>query len=515
MGVPTPAPTPTTGPSRGGILIASSLTDLENLSPIESKSGALFFGFWGNVYNGLVQYGWEDPVSEISPDLATRWELSSDGTEWTFHLRDDVKWHDGQPFTAEDAAFTLRIMKEKAGTPVVRGGLSSVAEAQALDAHTLRVALSGIDQSFLSVLALGVFPVVAEHVYDQAGGDLSDGPNIGTGPFLEGTYSRGRSIEFTRNPEYFEEGLPYLDGLQALIIKDEGTTLAAFRTGRIHVLGLTPSTAIDPVKLEALKSDIPGLNENPWEIMQAKIMAMNTTIKPWDDVRVRRAAFLAMDRWAALKALPDTFKPAGPIFPTNWLLPDEEILSLPGYRQGAAKEQDREEARRLLAEAGFPDGFETTSSAIATIDTLVNLNTYVVDQLAQVGIRVKSELLQIPEWLEKRSGETFEIIPVESNVAFPDPNSAQQNVLAVKPFRYSNAEDAEVVRLWEQQQAELDPAKRREIVFELQRRLIEVANLIPIAWNQKFAPTQPEVNGWQPGLGVWARYKVDHAWIEN
>ena len=113
-------------------------------------------------------------------------------------------------------------------------------------------------------------------------------------------------------------------------------------------------------------------------------------------MRVRRAIFLAIDRFEALEVLDDVTRPAGPAFAPGWELPEEELLSMPGYRQGAEKQKDLDEAKRLLTEAGFPDGFDTEAVTVGPVARLVKLQVFVVDQLAKVGIRVKSSPLPLP-----------------------------------------------------------------------------------------------------------------------
>jgi peptide/nickel transport system substrate-binding protein len=252
---------------------------------------------------------------------------------------------------------------------------------------------------------------------------------------------------------------------------------------------------------------------NPHQKMAAKILWPNTNVKPWDDLRVRRAASLAINRWDALKVLEDTTTVAGPVVPPNWALPDEELLALPGYATGADKEKEREEARGLLAEAGFPDGFDTEITTPSNVARLVKLQEFIVNELSTVGIRVKSNPLPFAEWSKHRQDGTFELIAIEANVAYPDPDSAQINVI---PSVFSTLQDARMEELFDQQAAEQDHAARQELVFDLQRRMSEVLNEIPIAWVGDFYPAQPWVHGSGfLGRGSWARHRLDHVWLTS
>jgi peptide/nickel transport system substrate-binding protein len=455
-----------------------------------------------------VQFNFEDPVDKIIPDLAEDWQVSPDLLTYTFQIRDGVKWHDGQPFTAQDAKWAVEMLKEKG--PRVKSELRTVDRVEAPDASTLRIVLTQPRTSLLSVLGLFTAPIVAKHVFEAAGGDLKQGPNIGTGPFIEGTYKKAVSVEMEPNPDYFEEGIPYLDGLDIAIIRDSATRIASFRVGQVDGLFIG-ATSVNKVELEQLKRSVPDLQPNPHEKMAAKIVWPNTSVKPWDDVRVRRAAFLAINRWEALEALEDTSTVAGPVVPPTWALSDEELLALPGYRKGADKELDRQEARQLLADAGYPSGFDTESTTPSNVGRLVKLQTFIIDQLGTVGIRVKSNPLPFAEWSVLRKEGTFELIAIEANTAYPDADAATANVF---PGVFSTLEDARMVELFNQQSVETDPQKRRELVFDLQRRMLEVQNQIPIAWTGDFFPVHPWVKGGGiVPIGVWARHRLDHVWL--
>ena len=510
--IATPTPTPEAmmvKPKRGGVFKGASAGDPPDLDPLAARS-TQWFSIWGNAYNQLLQYNWEDPGDKIIPDLAESWDISSDLKTYTFRLRDDVKWHDGKLFTAEDAKWAVEKLKEVG--PRVRSELKTVESVEAPDAGTLRIILTQPRTSLLKVLGLFTAPIVAKHVYDAAGGDLKQGPNIGTGPFVEGSYTKAVNATMERNPDYFEEGLPYLDSIEIAIIRDGSTRLAAFRVGQLDGLWIG-ATSVNKVELEQLKKSVPDLQPNPHDKMAAKIVWPNTGVKPWDDVRVRQAASLAINRWDALKVLEDTSTVAGPVVPPTWALPDEELLALPGYRKGADKEKDLEEARQLLADAGFPEGFDTESTTPSNVSRLVKLQTFIIDQFGKVGIRVKSNPLPFAEWSVLRAEGTFELIAIEANIAYPDADAASANVF---PGVFSTLEDPKMIELFEQQMVEQDPAKRLELVLELQRRMFEVQNQIPIAWTGDFYPAQSWVKGggYVP-IGVWARHRLDHVWLDK
>lgn len=503
---PSPVAPRSEQPRRGGVLVGVSNGDPADLDPLGATT-TQFFHIWGNVYSHIVQYNGMAPVDQIVPDLAESWEIGPDFKTYTFRIRDGVKWHDGRPFTAQDAKFGVDLLKDKGA--FIKSELEAIQKVEAPDPKTLRIVLSRPRASLLYVLGLMPTPIVGKHVYETAGGNLKNGPNIGTGPFKQGKYTRGVVADLERNPDYFERGLPYLDGVKVVIIRDDNTRLAAFRTRQVHFLGLG-ATSVNRVEVEQLRSSVPGLQPNEHLAMSAKMLQINAKVRPWDDVRVRRAAFLAIDRWIALEVLDDTTRPAGPVVPPNWALPDQELLALPGYRKGADKQKDRDEAKRLLAEAGLPTGFDTESITPSTVARLVKLQVFIKDQLQTVGIRVSSVTPLFAEWNARRDKLQFEVMALQASVAYPDPDSAAKNLL---PGLFSNLEDAKTFDLFGRQSLERDPAKRREQVYEMQRRMIEVVNQVPIAWVSDFLPTQSEVRGFVAPLGPWIAYRWEYVWL--
>ena len=504
----TPVPAPTADARRGGEFIGVQFASPADLDPIAARSVEFFHGV-GQAYSQLVQYNFEQPIDAIIPDLAESWEVE-DGQVYTFTLREGVTWHDGTPLVAEDVVWAIGKLQEVEGQR--RGEFASVESVEAPDDRTVRMTLVKPRVSWLAVLGLYTGPIAPRHVYEATGGDLTQGPVVGTGPFMFQEYELDQHIEMVRYDNFYEPGIPYLDLIRVLIIPDEATRLAAFRTGRVHTLWMG-ATWVNRLQVEDLQRSVPDLSPNEHEAMQAKIILVNSNTPPFDDVRVRRAMFLAVDRWAALQVLPDTVRPAGPVVPPNWAIPDDELFQMPGYRQGDAKEQDREEARALLAEAGYPDGFETSILTIADLQRHVDLSVFIVDQLATVGINVENKLLPVGDWFGPFA-QTFDfaLITVEANVQYPDPDSAAGNIM---PGIWTHLEDQQMFDLFDAQSNETDQDQRREIVKDLQLRMMEVVNMVPIAWFNDFYPTRPEVQDFVAPLGVWSRHRLDRVWLES
>ena len=511
---PTPQPTPTPPPTvtpqptadvkRGGTLVLPSLGDPGRVDPSTARS-ITFLGAWApHVYNNIITFNWQPPMGDFIPDLAERWE--ADGPTFTFHFRDDVTWHDGQAFTAGDAMYSLENQKGR-----IAPQLKDIVSMATPDDRTLTVTLQQPRASFLSALAIIQTPIYAQHVREAAGGDLDNGPSVGTGPFTEGDYNKGVSVEFLRNPNYFKEGLPYLDAVKFIFIRDFNTRLAGFKAGRLDMLGAAATYVVNQSDLDDLRSTVVDLVPWPHDPLAINLVVINTNVSPWDDVRVRRAAFLAMDRSAALKVLPGSTRVAGPLVgPPGWGLSDEELAKVPGHRTGAELEQDRAEGRRLLAEAGYADGFEA-ELLTTNVEYIVTEGEFVRDQLQHVGI--KSDLLVLPaaESTARRTAGDFEVSPDGCNVLFPDPDGSTCVLVGGKNL----LDDEMMQNLYRQQSAETDPNKRQELVLQLQQRMLEVVPGIPLTWRGQYWPVQGEVKGFTPPVGHWSYQRWDHIWLQD
>src|SRR5215468_5875296 len=307
----------------------------------------------GPVYNQVVEFNSVNP-KEITGDLAKSWDVTDQGGTYTFHLHDNVKWWDGKDLTAEDVAFSLQRMiepgKPRPRTGVLRPYIKSV---QVLDRHTVQVTLHYPSAAFLQFLAVEYMKILPKHVLD-AGVDINAWENIvGSGPFKIKAARRGDAVTLERNPTYFKQGRPYVDGLTILAISDAGTAAAAVRAGRIQMTtGLTSLGLDDLLKLEKeLKgkySLYPQTNVTDlWYVFG------NVEKAPWNDLRIIKALRLATDQEELRQGLGAGHWDIGAPFPIgSWYgSTRDELLTQPGYRK--PKDQDIVDAKALLKAAGY------------------------------------------------------------------------------------------------------------------------------------------------------------------
>ena len=318
-----------------------------------------------HLYDGLVTLNPLDGLQTIIPSLATSWEASEDGLTYTFNLRDGVTFHDGGAFTADDVVATFsRIIDPPEGMiNVMSAFYRSVQSVEAVDPLTVRFTLSEPQADLMTNLAAPFSVIYSKSALEANNQDLRAVVAPGTGPYVFDEYQEGERWVFTRNPNYWNPELPYVDQMEQINVpawSDRGT---AVLTNQADFSWNVSRETFD----EGQNRDDVGGKEVP--SVGAYTVVINTAREELADPRVRRAMFLALNR----QALRDAFRTQETIVISRWISPAsmfamsaDAIAELPGYR--ADKDADIEEAKALLAEAGFPDGIsglELLSASVA------------------------------------------------------------------------------------------------------------------------------------------------------
>ncbi len=227
-------------PRRGGIVTWFDYGDPGRLD-VHAESPLVVQQATAGIWSGLLQYDPADPA-KIVGDLAERWEASPDARTYTFHLRQGVKWHDGQPFSSADVKASFdRILDPTFKSPKCGAALKPmVASVEARDASTVQIRLKFPAAHFLPAIASAWCRVAAKHILDKYGDLNRPEAQIGTGPFRFKRYERGNVIEWERNPDYFVKGLPYADGVKQYILVGGPTQLAAAKAGKVMLWDTWP-----------------------------------------------------------------------------------------------------------------------------------------------------------------------------------------------------------------------------------------------------------------------------------
>jgi peptide/nickel transport system substrate-binding protein len=459
--------------TRGGTLgLIASPEPPSMVLAMNSLVAAQYMG--SKVFQGLLSYSSD---MKPRPELAKAWKISPDGLTYTFELQQGVKWHDGKPFTAEDAEFTIGKMLPAVHvrTRVVLNNY--MAAVKATGTHTLEIRLKSPFPPFISMFEAGTMPMMPKHLYD--GTDYATNPNnqkpVGTGPFVFREWKRGAFVKLDRNPDYWKKGLPYLDGIVFYVIPDTASRAVAFEKGEVHMLKGGDLEVSDLKRLQ--KTAGVGYTTKGWELFSPQyLLQLNHRKPPFNNVKVRQAIQHALDRDFIVNTIFDGLnRPAtGPFAATEMFY----TKNVPQYPF------DPEKAKQLIREAGVD--VSRTPVKLMTVTLGGNydrLFEYIKQMLEQVGFRVTMESADAGTWASKVSNWDFDMttnLPYQ----YGDPALGVErlyvtrNITKGSPFGnnqgYSNPKADE---LWAKAGTELDPLKRARYYAELQTILVQdVAN---------------------------------------
>lgn len=306
----------------------------------------------GKIYESLLTYSTD---LKPQPGLAKSWEAAADGLTYTFHLQDNVKWHDGKPFTSEDVVFSLADMlpKTHARARVILNKF--VESVHAPDAKTVVIKLKTPFPAFMLMFEPGFAPMMPKHLY--AGTDYMTNPAnqkpVGTGPFVFKEWKRGEYIKLARNPDYWKPGKPYLDELVFNVIPDAASRAVAFERGSVDVLR---GGDVDNVDIKRLRG-LPNVEYTTagWEMFSPQAyLIFNMRKPPFDNLKVRQAVMAAMNRNMVVNNI---FFGLGKVstspFVTTEMFYDKNMPPMPF---------DMKKARALIKESGINDGMSLTDS---------------------------------------------------------------------------------------------------------------------------------------------------------
>jgi peptide/nickel transport system substrate-binding protein len=489
-------PVPAQAPKPGGVLTIHPLSAPPTLSPHEESTVAVTQQA-SPCFNNLVYYDpakKQESIDTIIPELAEKWSWQDNYRNLVFLLRKDVKWHDGKPFTAKDVKYTFDLVR---GAPDAQGKLrvnprklwyENIEAIEAPEPYTVVFRLKKPQPSLLLMLASGYSPVYPQHV------PLAEFKNkcVGTGPFKLKENRAGEFVEYVKNPDYFVKGRPYLDGIKYVIIKDRSTQIAAVQAGQLDVAG----SGWNKANAETAKNGNPKLVVVESDSNVNDNVLVNFKLKPFDDVRVRRAINLALDRKSYLvgpRQGAATFggallpKPAG-----VWGLPAAEVKGLPGMGDSA---KQKAEAKKLLADAGFGPG-NPMKLVVSTRALAIYVDTasWMVDQLKQIGIDATLEQIETGVWHPKMTRLEYQVALNLTGVGIDDPDAQLfENYRCGSQRNFSGYCSEEIDRLMVEQSATLDKAKRLKLVNEIDRKLQADGARPVLGWGKQYGVHWPHV----------------------
>jgi len=506
-------------PKRGGILNTLVIEDPPGLLIHES---ATVSNVWpmSPCYSNLVLFHPLKPLESaetVIPELAERWSWQDNYRNLVFFLRKNARWHDGQPFTSRDVKYTFDVVREAPEAPAKlrlsprKDWYANVEAIEAPEPHTVVFRLKRPQPSFLLMLASGYSPVYPAHV------QLADLRQrcVGTGPFRMKQYVRGQLVELERNPDYFVPDRPYLDGIRYTIIGERGTRLAALQAGRLDAfvpLEMTRTMA------ESVKKGAPSLVITEVGQNGSDNVVLNHKRPPFDNPAVRRAISLAMDRRAFVQGVRHGGAVVGAAMMPKplgiWGLPEQDLRTLPGYRDPA---QDKAEAKRLLASAGYGPGKPLRVEMVTrTISIYLDVASFVVDQLRQVGVEATLKQLDTGAWFPALARRDYQIGANLTAGGFDDPDAYfYENYKCGASRNYTEYCSEAVDKLIDLQSQELDPAKRLKIVWEIQRKLDADAARPMLSWRKEYFAQYPYVRNLVPHNALYNYGRMQDVWLDK
>jgi ABC-type transport system substrate-binding protein len=531
--VPTPAPAPAgaawigvaPGGKHGGVVPTYHVGNPGVWDPHRSPSGASMAAI-SKAYNQVLQ--WNPIVAgEIIGDVAETWEILDEGNTFLFRIHDGIRWWDGETLDAEDVAFSINRMIEPE-EPRPRSGIirTYVETAEAVDPSTVKVSLKYPAAAYLSYMASDYMKIVSPHAI-EAGLDINNFDNVmGSGPFRPTEFKQGDVVRYERNEDYFKGELPYFDGIDNFIIVDNARAIAAFLAEQVHMCNFPYCDFILEEFLQ-LESDGADILEIWWEAPSIIGWAnLNVNNYPLDNPNVRRAIYLAIDRQEIIDAVggPQELSIGSP-FPPSYSRTEEEILQIPGFRVGADGNKDSadlEEARRLLAEAGFPngEGFPEMAMVIRTVVAVyADMGAIIKQQLRDnLGIEdIDLRLMESAAGLQAyRQGE-WDMAAQFVGLINTDPEDILQQVYNEQgAWNWSRWTSNEYEELFQSQSEEQDPTTRREKLRELELYLYETPkHAIELFWKKHAWVISKKIGGFEaaPEL-VNCCMKLEHLWYK-
>ena len=449
-------------------------------------------------------------------DLAQSWTISKDGLVYTFKLHTGVKFHDGSTMTSKDVKASYdKILHPPAGVKSLRASAyESVKSVEAPDPQTVRFTLKWPESSFLLNLASPWNWIYKAEIIEKDPHWYEKNVN-GTGPFKFVEHVRGSHWVGKKNPDYWDKGKPYLDGYRAIFISNSAAQVAAIRGERamIQFRGFSPPERDSLV--QALGPKI-AVQESPWDCLN--FVSMHHEKKPFNDKRVRRAMSLALDRYAGSQALSriTIVKDVGGILVpgTPYATPPAELEKLAGY--GHDINANRAEAKRLLKEAGVPDGFSFTFKNRGIPHPYEPVGIWLIDQWRQIGLNVKQEIVEASAYHNMLKRGDFEVAMDFQCGFIVEPDLDLARFVSTSDANYGKHKDTVIDDLYVRQARSTDLEERKKVIRQLEKRLLddEAHVVYTLQWH-RIIPHNSRVHGWTITPSHYLNNQLDTVWLSE
>jgi ABC-type transport system substrate-binding protein len=486
------------GAKAGGVLKFALLRDPVGWEP-HINQGATTYTFMNNIYEALIRYSLQ---GSLEPGLAVRWE-NPDPTTYTLHLRRNVKFHSGNPFTAEDVKFSIeRILDPK--TAATRSKEFSVVQGvTVVDPYTVKITLKKPNAPFLEVLASGE-AVMVDKKWAEAGGNFKQAAS-GTGPFKQGPYETGVRYALVKNPDYWEKPYPYLDRIEYASIPKDEVRVQALQTGSVDMAEYIPWQSIKSLEKDPNTQVYLGYDT-------FNIIRLNPKRPPFDNVKVRQAFNYLIDSkeiidlaWGGIGVAMD----AALIPEGHWAYPNLHV-----WKYDLAK------GKQLLAEAGVNPAttriiFDSTTLSVHMDDAQI-----IVTQLQKAGFtQIELKPMDVPTQQKKRVSGDYTMFIDGFSLPWPDPDFYTVWFSSAAPLYGKSVgfADEQLDKLLDEGRSTLDQGKRKAIYTQIEQRLVELAPWVFLHWRPQAEAGRANVKGYTrlPGaLGNKSLGGLKYVWKE-
>ena len=471
-------------------------------------------------YSVLIRVNPERPsdTTDLVCDLCTAMPRpSDDGKTYTFKIRPNVKFHDGSPLTAADvaASFNEIIFPPNGVLSARSSNYLMVDKVEAPEPSTVVFHLKFATSAFLPAIADPFNFIYKKAILDQDP-RWYEKNILGSGPFKFAEYQTGQSIKGVRNPDYYEKGLPYLDGFTGIYADKQAVRVEAIRSDRAAIeFRSMPPAAVDEL-VRALGDKI-TVQESDWNVASA--VTPNNKRKPFDDPRVRRALSLAIGRWGgapAVSKIAVAKTVGGIVFPGSPLAATRpELEQIAGFWPDMDK--SRAEAKRLLKEAGAEGlSFELLNRNVD--QPFKYVATWLIDEWSKIGLHVKQRVVPTGPWFEAMRNGDFDVVLEAPGHGMVNPLLDVQKALpvSVDSENYGGYDDPQEVELYDKMLRETDPERQRELMRQFEKHVLDdQAHMLWVLWWHRLVPYRSYVKGFKIAPTHFINQDLARIWLDK
>ena len=506
-------------PKPGGVMRAWQRDSPASASIHEEATYSTNFPFMA-IFNNLVIYKQDvaqNSAEQIIPELATAWSWSADNKDLTFKTRPGVKWHDGKPFTAADVKCTFDKVRDQATDKFRKNPrkawYANVRDITVQGDGEVTFHLNRPQPALLALLASGYSPVYPCHTNAQTQRTLP----IGTGPFKFVSFKQNESITLARNPDYWKPGRPFLDGIEFTIIANRSTAVLGFIAGKFDMTFPLEITA--PI-LHDIVAQAPAAQCVMAPLNVSTNLIVNRDKPPFDNADVRRAMALSIDRKAFIDILSEGQADiGGTMLPGPegvWGMPKEMLATMTGYGPDIAK--NRAEARAIMTGLGYgPARMLNVKISTRNIAAYRDPAVILIDHLKEIYIAGELDVVETSVWFAKLARKDYAVGLNLTGNAVDDPDQAfYENYSCGSERNVTGYCNKELEKAFDAQSQETDPAKRKAMVWDIDRQLQnDVARPI-ILHDRKATCTGPALKGYvQMVNSVYNGYRFEDIWLDR